>query len=37
MLKGSDVSVLWPQILALIILGLIIGTFSLRIVKKALN
>ncbi len=37
MLKGSDVSVLWPQILALIFLGLIIGTVSLRIVKKALN
>jgi ABC-2 type transport system permease protein len=37
MLKGSDIYVLWPQILALVILGLVIGTFSLRIVRKALN
>jgi ABC-2 type transport system permease protein len=37
MLKGSDISILWPQILALVVLGLIIGTISLRVVRRALN
>jgi hypothetical protein len=29
--------VLWPNILALALLGLVIGTFSLRYVRRALN
>jgi len=37
LLKGSDLSVLWPSIAALIILGLVIGTFSIRYVRRALT
>jgi ABC-2 type transport system permease protein len=37
LLKASGVDVLWPNILALAILGLVIGTFSLRFVRRALN
>ena len=36
-LKGADLSVLWPNVLALVILGLVIGTFSLRYVRRALE
>ncbi|GMR09497.1 MAG: ABC transporter permease [Anaerolineae bacterium] len=36
MLKASDLRVLWPQIVALIVLGLFIGTFSFRYVRRAL-
>ncbi len=37
LLKSSDLSVLWPHVLALAILGLIIIPFSFRYVRKALN
>jgi ABC-2 type transport system permease protein len=37
LLKGSGLNVLWPQVLALIILGAIITPPSLRFVRKALN
>ncbi len=37
LLKSSDLDVLWPHVLALAILGLIIGTFSFRYVRRALN
>jgi ABC-2 type transport system permease protein len=37
LLKGSGLDVLWPNVLALAILGLVIGTFSLRFVRRALN
>ena len=37
LLKGSGLDVLWPQVLALAALGLVIGTFSLRYVRRALN
>jgi ABC-2 type transport system permease protein len=37
LLKASGVEVLWPNILALVILGLVIGTFSLRFVRRALK
>ncbi len=37
LLKASGVDMLWPNILALAILGLVIGTFSLRFVRRALN
>ncbi len=37
LLKSSGVEVLWPNILALVILGLVIGAFSLRFVRRALN
>ena len=37
MLKGSGLDVLWPNVLALVFLGLIIGTFSMRYIRRALN
>jgi ABC-type multidrug transport system permease subunit len=37
LLKGTGLDVLWPNILALALLGLVIGTFSLRYVRRALN
>ncbi|MBN1891107.1 MAG: ABC transporter permease [Thermoflexales bacterium] len=37
LLKGAGLDVLWPNILALALLGLVIGTFSLRYVRRALN
>ena len=37
LLKSSGVDTLWPNILALLVLGLVIGTFSLRYVRRALN
>jgi ABC-2 type transport system permease protein len=37
LLKGSNLLVLWPHVAALVVLGLIIGTFSTRIVRRALN
>jgi len=36
-LKGADLSALWPNVLALVILGLVIGTVSLRFVRRALE
>lgn len=36
LLKGSDLTVLWPSVLALILLGLVISTFSLRSMRRAL-
>jgi len=37
LLKGSGLDVLWPHVLTLSILGVIIGTFSLRFVRRALD
>ncbi|MGA9531436.1 MAG: ABC transporter permease [Anaerolineales bacterium] len=37
LLKASGISVLWPNVLALVLLGLLIGSFSLRYVRRALN
>lgn len=37
LLKGSGLDVLWPHVLALVILGLVIGSFSLIYVRKALD
>lgn len=37
MLKGAGLDVLWPNLLALAGLGLVIITFSLRFVRRALN
>ncbi len=37
LLKGAGLDVLWPNVLALAILGLVIGTFSLRYVRRALD
>jgi ABC-2 type transport system permease protein len=37
LLKGAGLEVLWPNVLALVLLGLVIGTFSLRYVRRALN
>jgi ABC-2 type transport system permease protein len=37
LLKGVGLEVLWPNVLALAILGVVIGTFSLRYVRRALN
>ena len=37
LLKGAGLDVLWPQVLALAGLGLVIGTFSLRYVRRALD
>jgi ABC-2 type transport system permease protein len=36
-LKGAGLDVLWPNVLALAILGIVIGTFSLQFVRKALD
>ncbi len=37
LLKGAGLAVLWPQVLALGILGLVIGTFSWRFVRRSLD
>ena len=37
MLKGAGLDVLWPHVLALILLGLVIGTFSWRFIRRALD
>jgi ABC-2 type transport system permease protein len=37
LLKGAGLDVLWPHLLALAGLGLVIGTFSLRYVRRALD
>jgi ABC-2 type transport system permease protein len=37
LLKGTGMDVLWPHVLALLILGLVIGTFSWRFVRQALD
>ena len=37
LLKGNNFSVLWPHVAALAVLGLVIGAFSTRIVRRALN
>jgi ABC-type multidrug transport system permease subunit len=37
LLKGAGLDVLWPHVLALVLLGLVIGTFSLRFVRRALD
>ena len=36
LLKGVGLEVLWPHVLALIVLGVVIGGFSLRFVRRAL-
>jgi ABC-2 type transport system permease protein len=37
LLKGAGIDILWPNLLALAILGTVIGTFSLRFVRRALS
>ena len=37
LLKGAGLDVLWINVLALIILGVVIGAFSLRFVRRSLN
>jgi len=37
LLKGAGLDVLWPQVLAFAILGLVISVFSLRFVRRALD
>jgi ABC-2 type transport system permease protein len=37
LLKGAGLDVLWPNVLALVVLGLVIGAFSLRYVRRALD
>ncbi|MCD6284750.1 MAG: ABC transporter permease [Anaerolineae bacterium] len=37
LLKGAGLDVLWPHVLALVALGLVIGVFSLRFVRRALD
>jgi len=37
LVKGAGLDVLWPNVVALIALGLVIGTFSLRYVRRALD
>jgi ABC-2 type transport system permease protein len=36
-LKGAGMAVIWPHVLALIILGAIIGSFSLRYIRRVLD
>jgi ABC-2 type transport system permease protein len=37
LLKGTELSALWPNVLALAVLGLVIGGFSLRYVRRPLD
>jgi len=37
LLKGAGLDVLWPHVVALLILGIVIGTFSFRFVRQALD
>jgi len=37
MLKGAGMDVLWPHVVALVLLGLVIGTFSWRFIRRALD
>ena len=37
LLKGAGLDVIWPNVLALLILGIVIGTFSFRFVRKTLD
>lgn len=37
LLKGVGLDILWPHVIALAVLGLVIGTFSLRFVRRALD
>jgi ABC-2 type transport system permease protein len=37
LLTGAGLDVLWPDVLALVVLGLVIGGFSLRFVRRALD
>lgn len=37
LLKGAGLDVLWPQVLALTVLGAVIGAFSLAYVRRALD
>lgn len=37
LLKGAGLDILWPHVLALLLLGLVIGAFSLRFVRQALD
>jgi ABC-2 type transport system permease protein len=37
LIKGAGLDVLWPHLLALAVLGLLIGGFSLAYVRRALN
>jgi len=37
MIKGAGLEVIWPNVLALAILGLVIGTFSWRFIGRALD
>jgi ABC-2 type transport system permease protein len=37
LLKGAGLDVIWPHVLGLVIIGSVIGTFSLRYVRRALD
>jgi len=37
LLKGSGLDVLWPNVLALGVIGIVIGTFSWRFVRRNLD
>jgi ABC-2 type transport system permease protein len=37
LLKGAGLDVLWPHVVALMVLGVVIGGFSLQFVRKALD
>jgi ABC-2 type transport system permease protein len=37
LLKGTGMEVLWPHVLALTVLGLFIGGFSMRFVRRSLS
>jgi uncharacterized membrane-anchored protein YhcB (DUF1043 family) len=37
LLKGTGLDALWLNVLALLILGILIGTFSFRFVRRALD
>jgi ABC-2 type transport system permease protein len=37
LLKGAGLEILWPNVLALLVLGLVIGIFSLQFIRRVLN
>ena len=37
MIKGAGLEIIWPNVLMLVFLGLVIGTFSWRFIRRALD
>ena len=37
LIKGADMAILWPHVLALVLLGVAISTISWRFIRRALD